>query len=110
WIDGRPIKLQIWDTSGNKAFRSVTRSYYRKTAGVILAYDITRRETFNNIPYWLEEARQHTLPNMTAILVGTKCDLEARRAVTVEEGQRFARDNDLMFMETSAATDRNVYE
>lgn len=73
-------------------------------------YDITRRETFNHLTRWLEEARQNANANMVIMLIGNKLDLEARRAVSFEEGQKFAQDNDLIFLETSAKTAKNVEE
>ena len=74
-IDGKQIKLQIWDTAGQESFRSITRSYYRGAAGALLVYDITRRETFNSLASWLEDARQHANANMTIMLIGNKSDL-----------------------------------
>mmetsp|Transcript_39676 Transcript_39676/g.35416 ORF Transcript_39676/g.35416 Transcript_39676/m.35416 type:complete len:106 (+) Transcript_39676:85-402(+) len=56
-VDGKNIKLQIWDTAGQESFRSITRSYYRAAAGALLVYDITRRETFTHLTRWLDEAR-----------------------------------------------------
>ncbi|GER29522.1 RAB GTPase homolog B1C [Striga asiatica] len=109
-IDGRPIKLQIWDTAGQESFRSITRSYYRGAAGALLVYDITRRETFNHLASWLEDARQHANPNMTIMLVGNKSDLAHRRAVSKEEGEQFAKENGLLFLEASARTAQNVEE
>jgi len=109
-VDGKNIKLQIWDTAGQESFRSITRSYYRAAAGAILVYDITRRETFNHLTRWLDEARQNGNPQMSFILVGNKCDMENERAVSYEEGERFARENDLIFLETSAKTAYNVEE
>ncbi|PPS17963.1 hypothetical protein GOBAR_AA02592 [Gossypium barbadense] len=96
-IDGRPIKLQIWDTAGQESFRSITRSYYRGAAGALLVYDITRRETFNHLASWLEDARQHANPNMTIMLIGNKSDLSHRRAVSKEEGEQFAKENGPFF-------------
>ena len=81
-IDGKQIKLQIWDTAGQESFRSITRSYYRGAAGALLVYDITRRETFDHLTSWLEDARQHANPNMTIMLIGNKADLNHRRAVS----------------------------
>ncbi|KAG0556133.1 hypothetical protein KC19_11G028700 [Ceratodon purpureus] len=107
-IDDKPIKLQIWDTAGQESFRSITRSYYRGAAGALLVYDITRRETFNHLASWLEDARQHANSNMTIMLIGNKCDLAHRRAVSTEEGEQFAKENGLVFMETSAKTAHNV--
>lgn len=109
-IDGRQIKLQIWDTAGQESFRSITRSYYRGAAGALLVYDITRRETFNHLTRWLEEARQNANANMVIMLIGNKLDLEHRRAVSYDEGKKFADENGLIFLETSAKTAKNVEE
>lgn len=59
---------------------------------------------------WLEDARQHANPNMTITLIGNKCDLSHRRAVSKEEGEQFAKENGLLFMEASAKTAQNVEE
>jgi len=71
-------------------------------------YDITRRESFNHLSRWLEEARQNGNPSMTVMLIGNKTDLEHRRAVSTKEGEIFAQENGLVFMETSAKTASNV--
>merc|ERR1712151_1241857 len=102
------VKLQIWDTAGQESFRSITRSYYRGAAGALLVYDITRRDTFQHLNRWLEEAKQHAHPNMVILLIGNKNDLEHRRAVSTEEGKAFADEHGLIFMETSAKTAFNV--
>lgn len=109
-IDGKQIKLQIWDTAGQESFRSITRSYYRGAAGALLVYDITRRETFHHLTSWLEDARRHSNSTMTIMLVGNKSDLDSRRAVSYEEGKKFAEQHDLIFLETSAKSDENVEE
>ena len=107
-IESKNVKLQVWDTAGQESFRSITRSYYRGAAGALLVYDITRRETFEHLTTWLEDARQHSSTNMVIMLIGNKCDLEDIRAVTKEEGEAFAREHGLVFMETSAKTAANV--
>lgn len=107
-IDQHSIKLQIWDTAGQESFRSITRSYYRDAAGALLVYDITRRESFSHLTRWLEEARQNGNPNMTIMLIGNKSDLEHRRVVSTKEGEAFAKENGLIFLETSAKTATNV--
>jgi Ras-related protein Rab-2A len=73
-------------------------------------YDITRRETFNHLQTWLEDARQHSNPDMTIMLIGNKVDLEHRRAVSHDEGEKFAEEHGLKFLETSAKTAANVEE
>lgn len=69
-----------------------------------------RRETFNHLITWLDDARHHSNSNMTIMLIGNKSDLDHRRAVTVEEGEQFANEHDLIFLETSAKTAANVEE
>ena len=107
-IDSKQIKLQIWDTAGQESFRSITRSYYRGACGALLVYDVTRRETFDHLQSWLEDARQNANTNMTIMLIGNKCDLENKRQVSREEGEQFAAQHNLIFMETSAKTAHNV--
>ncbi|BES92148.1 unnamed protein product [Nesidiocoris tenuis] len=107
-VGGKEIKLQIWDTAGQEAFRSITRSYYRGAAGALLVYDITRRETFNHLTSWLEDARQHSNSEMVIILVGNKNDLMSRREVSTAEGEAFAKEHGIIFIETSAKTAANV--
>lgn len=109
-IDGKQVKLQIWDTAGQESFRSITRSYYRGAAGALLVYDITRRETFEHLGSWLEDARQHSSSNMVIMLIGNKSDLESARQVTFEEGEQFAKEHGLIFTETSAKTAAGVEE
>eukprot|EP01031_Cornospumella_fuschlensis_P025655 gene25655-30986_t len=109
-LDGKILKLQIWDTAGQESFRSITRSYYRGACAAILMYDITRRETFTNLHRWLEEAKHNSNPDMVIMLVGNKTDLQHKRAVSTQEGQRFASDYGLMFLEASAKQAENVEE
>ncbi|CAO2143981.1 unnamed protein product [Urochloa humidicola] len=109
-VDGEPTRIQIWDTAGQEAFRSITRSYYRGAAAAILVYDITRRETFNHVTSWLEDAKQLASPHLSIVLVGNKCDLSSRRAVGYEEGERFAMEHGMVFIEASAKTAQNVEE
>lgn len=109
-IENKQVKLQIWDTAGQESFRSITRSYYRGAAGALLVYDITRRETFHHLTSWLEDARRHSNSTMTIMLIGNKSDMDTRRAVTYEEGEKFAKQHDLIFLETSAKNDENVEE
>ena len=81
-INDRQIKLQIWDTAGQESFRSITRSYYRRAAGALLVYDITRRATYNRVSSWLEDARKNTNPNTVVLLIGNKLDLGDKVSAT----------------------------
>lgn len=109
-VKGTKIKLQIWDTAGSESFKSITRSYYRSAAGALLVYDISRKDSFNHLSEWLNEARFNGNPAMAITLIGNKSDLDEQRVISIEEGERYAKDNGLGFLETSALTGHNVNE
>ncbi|NWT04213.1 RAB42 protein, partial [Mionectes macconnelli] len=100
-------KLQLWDTAGQERFRSITRSFYRSAAGVLLVFDLTNRASFERVPEWHREATGGGDPP-AFVLVGHKCDLEAERAVSAEEAERLAASLGMAFVETSARSNRNV--
>ena len=102
--------MQIWDTAGHEAFQSITRSYYKGAVGALLVYDITRRETFSHLIKWLSEVKENASKDITIILIGNKNDLEKGRQVSFEEGESFAKENNLLFLETSAKTSKNIME
>lgn len=89
-------------------YRAVTSAYYRGAVGAMLVYDITKRQTFEHIPRWLEELRAHADKNIVIILIGNKTDLENLRAVPTEDAKEFAEKEGLFFMETSALEATNV--
>lgn len=80
-LDGKTIKLQIWDTAGQERFRTITSSYYRGAHGIIVVYDCTDQETFNNVKQWLEEIDRYACDNVNKLLVGNKCDLHTKKVV-----------------------------
>lgn len=89
-------------------YRAVTSAYYRGAVGAMLVYDITKRQTFDHIPRWLEELRAHADKNIVIILIGNKIDLEDQRAVPTEDAKEFAEKEGLFFLETSALEATNV--
>ncbi|CAL1400152.1 unnamed protein product [Linum trigynum] len=107
-IQHKSVKAQIWDTAGQERYRAVTSAYYRGAVGAMLVYDITKRQTFDHIPRWLEELRGHADKNIVIILIGNKCDLEDQRAVSTEDAKEFAEKEGLFFLETSALNATNV--
>ena len=109
-LDGKFIKIQIWDTAGHEAFQSITRTYYRGAAGALLVYDITRRDTYVHLIKWLSELKENAPKDITIILIGNKNDLENERQVSYQEGESFAKENGLLFLETSAKTANNIAE
>ncbi|GJW02263.1 Ras-related protein Rab11D, partial [Tanacetum coccineum] len=107
-IQHKSVKAQIWDTAGQERYRAVTSAYYRGAVGAMLVYDITKRQTFDHIPRWLEELRNHADKNIVIILIGNKSDLEDQRAVPTEDAKEFAQKEGLFFLETSALESTNV--
>ncbi|CAM8984724.1 unnamed protein product [Rhodiola kirilowii] len=107
-IQHKSVKAQIWDTAGQERYRAVTSAYYRGAVGAMLVYDITKRQSFDHIPRWLEELRAHADRNIVIILIGNKCDLESQRAVPTEDAKEFAHKEGLFFLETSALEATNV--
>ena len=109
-VNGKKVKLQIWDTAGQERFKNITASYYRGGNGVLVVYDITERESFDNLNSWLIEIEKNANKNVYKLLIGNKCDLEDKRKVSYQEGKDFAESNGMKFMETSAKTASKVQE
>lgn len=107
-IDNRTVKAQIWDTAGQERYRAVTSAYYRGAVGAMLVYDMTKRQSFDNMARWLEELRSHADKNIVIMLIGNKSDLGTLRAVPTEDAKEFAERESLFFMETSALEATNV--
>lgn len=105
---GSTVKLQIWDTAGQEAFRSIVRTYYRGSAACILVYDMTRRSTFAALPGWLDELRAQNEGRTQLIVVANKADLHHRREVSAEDGALYAESIGALFVEVSAKTGTNV--
>lgn len=105
---GLTVRLQVWDTAGQESFRSITRSYYRGAIGALLVYDITNSSSFENLPTWLKDSLDATNQNIGLVLVGNKCDLESERQVNKEVAKNFAKENNLLFLETSAKSGTNI--
>nr|XP_057918738.1 ras-related protein Rab-5C-like [Doryrhamphus excisus] len=102
------IKLDIWDTAGQERYHSLAPMYYRGAQAAIVVYDITSTETFARAKNWVKELYKQANPNMVIALTGNKADMGDKRAVEHQEGQEYAEENGLLFMETSAKTGLNV--
>ena len=109
-IKDRKIRIQLWDTAGQEAYRSITRSYYKSAACVFIVYDISDKKSFNDVEIWLKDCREICFKSVLIYLIGNKNDLEDKRQVTTEEGKQFADENNLKFYETSALNGNNIEE
>ncbi|CAJ0938006.1 unnamed protein product, partial [Mesorhabditis belari] len=107
-IDQSKVKLQIWDTAGQERFRSVTSSYYRDADALLLVFDVTSRQSFENIRSWLSQIKEHAKESVQLTIVGNKSDLSGQRKVKIEEGRQLAASYSIPYIETSAKTGHNV--
>lgn len=104
------IKFDIWDTAGQERYHSLAPMYYRGAAAAVVVYDLTSMETFERAKKWVQELQRQGNPNLVMVLVANKADLEDKRKVENEEGEQYAKENGLFFLETSAKTAQNVNE
>jgi Ras-related protein Rab-8A len=109
-LDGKRIKLQIWDTAGQERFRTITTAYYRGAMGILLTYDVTDENSFQNIRNWMKNIEEYAAENVNKILIGNKCDLVEKKVVDTQKGQQLAASYGIQFLETSAKNNINVEE
>ncbi|KAF4020357.1 hypothetical protein G4228_011779 [Cervus hanglu yarkandensis] len=110
-IDGKKVKMQVWDTAGQERFRTITQSYYRSAHAAIIAYDLTRRSTFESVPHWIHEIEKYGAANLVIMLIGNKCDLWEKRHVLFEDACILAEKYGLLaVLETSAKESKNIDE
>ncbi|CAO3628138.1 unnamed protein product [Mucor fragilis] len=108
YLEDRTVRLQLWDTAGQERFRSLIPSYIRDSSVAVVVYDITSRTSFQNTSKWIEDVRAERGSEVIIVLVGNKTDLNDKREVTLEEGEKRANDCNIMFIETSAKAGHNV--
>lgn len=108
-LDGKRVKLQLWDTSGQGRFCTIFRSYSRGAQGILLVYDITNKWSFDGIDRWLKEVDEHA-PGVPKILIGNRCHLAFKREVSEVSAETYAIKNDMTFFEVSPLCDFNVIE
>ena len=109
-IDNNKVMIQVWDTSGEEKMFSLTSQYYKNSCGVLLVFDVTRKETFDHLKIWLQKINDNAHPSCRKILIGNKVDLEFQRVISKSEAESLAKQNGMIYVETSAKTSKNVYE
>jgi len=105
--EGKTIRLQIWDTAGQERYRTITTGLFKGAVGIILMYDITDKQTFNNVREWIKSIEEETSKKVILILVGNKVD-KKEREVLKAEGEQIAEEYNFPFFETSAQSGLNV--
>uniref|UniRef100_G1PTC2 Ras-related protein SEC4 n=1 Tax=Myotis lucifugus TaxID=59463 RepID=G1PTC2_MYOLU len=109
-LDGKKIKLLLRDTAGQERFRTITTAYYRGAMGIMLVYDITNEKSFDNIKNWIRNIEEHASLDVERMILGNKCDMNDKRQVSKERGEKLAIDYGIKFLETSAKSSTNVEE
>ena len=109
-LNNKKIKAQIWDTAGEERYRSITSAYYKGAKGAFIVYDITRRNTFDNIDKWIVDLKTNGDKNISIVLIGNKSDLEDKREVKKDEGVKKSEECKTAFLETSALNGDNIYK
>jgi len=127
-IEGKRIKLQIWDTAGQERFRTITTggkiqfsiltsveqilltAYYRGAMGILLVYDVTDENSFQNIRNWVRNIDQHAAEGVEKVLIGNKADMKDQQVVDSSRGSGLATEYGIKFFETSAKQNKNVSE
>eukprot|EP00842_Homolaphlyctis_polyrhiza_P006258 jgi/Hompol1/6633/HPOL_001979-RA len=108
YLEDRTVRLQLWDTAGQERFRSLIPSYIRDSSVAVIVYDITNRNSFTNTSKWVDDVRAERGNDVIIVLVGNKTDLSDKRQVSTEEGEKKAKEFNVMFIETSAKAGYNV--
>lgn len=108
--DGTIIKVNMWDTAGQEAFRAIIQSYYRDICGALLFFDITDRSSFEKVDFWLKDLRHFNTckHDHVVILVGNKSDLKDRRVISHNEALTYAKENQLLYVESSCYDVDNI--
>jgi len=107
-IEKATLKAQIWDTCGQEQFRALTKTYYKKAVGALIVYDITKKQTFDDINKWYQDIKENAEEEVVLMLVGNKADLKHLREVETQQAAEFAKTKNMAFIETSALDSTNV--
>ena len=105
------VKVLIWDTAGQEKFQNIAKQYYKGANGVLLIYDICNRKSFERVDFWLKELKEYNrIDELFVCLVGNKIDLEDKRVISNEEGEKYAKANNINYFEVSAKSGKGVSE
>jgi len=111
-FDGKTIRIKIWDTAGQERYKSLTQGYFRNAEGIMIVYDVSNSDSFHNLKYWIQSIKTHiNIDNehVPAIIIGNKIDIFDRE-VTKEQAEKFAKEENLEYFETSAKNGKGIEE
>ena len=113
-INGKTEKksflIELFDTAGQERYRSITKNYIKGSDGIILIYDITNTQSFENVKAWVNQIREEASSNVIIYIAGNKVDMEDERKVDRDDGEKLAEELGFPFVETSAKNGININE
>lgn len=110
-IDNKTIHIKLWDTAGEERYKSLTQNYFRNAEGVLLVFDVTNTDSFNNLKEWINSIKQNMEGKnifIPIIIIGNKLDMEDQREISKEQAEKFVSENNYKYFETSAKTGEGV--
>ena len=110
-IDNKKIRIKIWDTAGQERYKSLTKGFFRNAQGIIIVFDVTNKESFDNLQYWIQSILNNIsdIGNIPVIIIGNKIDLP-QREINKEDGENYAKKYNYKYFETSAKSGENIEE
>ena len=109
-VNNKKIRIQLWDTAGQEKYKSITQNLILRVQGIIILFDITNKESFNNLSLWIKIIKDQCGHNLPILIAGNKKDLEANRLVKKEEINKFTNNEKIDYIETSCKTGENIKE
>ncbi|KAJ5070767.1 gtp-binding protein ypt1 [Anaeramoeba ignava] len=109
-LNGKTFKLQIWDFHSSERYRPVPHYYYKGSHGILLFYDITDQQSFDNLKIWIKEIQDKADDGVNIMLIGAKSDLVSKRVIDTETGEKLAEQLGYSFFEISSKENINVDE
>ena len=110
-IDDKNVNIKIWDTAGQERFKALTKGFFRQAQGVIVVYDVTNSESFDNLRVWIQSIKDHIgndfLERIPIVIIGNKIDSDEREIKT-EDAESFCKQQNFPYFETSAKTGENI--
>ena len=108
--EGLDARIQIWDTAGQERYKTIAKSYIKGANGILLVYDVTKRNSFEGIKNWVKQIKDLVSSRVNVVLIGNKIDLEDKREVKTEEGEQLGKEFNYQFFETTAKDGVNINE
>ena len=111
-INGKNIKIKLWDTAGQEKYHTLPYSYYKKCDGVLITFDVTNKESFDKIYCWVKTVKENINDknNTKIVLIGNKIDLKEEREISEDDGKKIAKEYNMNYYETSAKENIGINE